>query len=269
MFMPSARSHPLDSNRPAPVPKSRAQNQDGPEQRLFFLVLLKTLLGIALVHPTLSGPAKDRITDLIRGLIERLEQQRLAAPSTNPAQDAPHRGSAAILARTTGNPHRTGRTRRPRAEPAAAPRSRPPQRASVNQVHGPPRHSTQHEHPALARWPPAPAFSPSMPPHRRLAAQRVAPTRSKPHQQFRPIVFGTCIRNPRHQNSVMAVPDTAIHAIPFPPAMRLMHKRRLASAPPLRPHAALSSAPRPNSKSCTAGATYRVVIDIQTPPPGA
>ena len=172
MFMASARPNPLDSTRPRPAPESRAQNWDTPNQRLFFVVLLKALLGIALAHPTLTREARDYLTGVIRGLIERLEQRQAPAPSTNPAHTNKHRGTAAILARPSRNRAPiAARRRRPRAEPAPRPPAQAPHCASANQVRGPPHH-----HPPVrdrSIQPPTPA--PRCPPHRRLAAQRVAP----------------------------------------------------------------------------------------------
>ena len=150
MFMASARPHPLDSNRPPPVPKSRAQIPDAPDQRLFFILLLKTLLAIGLAHPTLTREARDRITGMIRALIERLEQQRSPAPSADPAQTSQHRRTAAIRTRASRNRAPTARRkRRPRAEPAAPRSTKRPHCASANQVCGPPRRPSQHQHPAL------------------------------------------------------------------------------------------------------------------------
>ena len=141
--MPSARPNPLDSNRLPPVRESRAQNPDTTEGRLFFLVLLRTLLGIALIHPTLTRDAREHLTGLIRALIERLEQRH--APATTPADSSP--ATAAIRARTGRSPgHAFGRRRRPHAEPAAPPQT--PHCASVNQARGPPRRSHQHPAPA-------------------------------------------------------------------------------------------------------------------------
>jgi hypothetical protein len=145
MFMPSARPNPLDSNRPPPAPESRAQNQDTPVQRLFFLALLRMLLGIALAHPTLTRDARDHLTGVIRGLIDHFEQQRRPAPSADPAHTSHRPATAAIRARTGRNPGPIGgRRRRPRAEPAAPPRPGALPCASANQVRGPPRLPSQH-----------------------------------------------------------------------------------------------------------------------------
>ena len=172
--MPSARSHPIDSIPPRhrPGPQSRAQNLNAPDHRLIFLFLFKTLLGIAMVHTALGGPDRDHIIGLIRALIDRLEQRRPPAPATGPAQDTQHAGIVAGTGRLRRTPDRT---HRPRAKPSAPPpQSRHP--ASANQVHGPPPHPTQHHRPVIPRRPHQAATSIlRCPPHRRLAAQRVAP----------------------------------------------------------------------------------------------
>jgi hypothetical protein len=161
--MPSARSNPLDSNRPRPVRQSHAQNPDTPERRLFFLALLRTLLGIAIVHPTLTRETRDHLIGLIRGVIERIEQNRLPAPARAPAQGRQNRASATILASARHQ-------RRPRAEPAPPPPRAAPHCASANQVRGPPRATpTSINAPSFARPPPA-AFLPRSPTHRHLAA---------------------------------------------------------------------------------------------------
>jgi hypothetical protein len=123
--------------------ETRAQNQDAPDHRLFFLVLLRTLLGIALAHPTLTRDAKDHLTGLIRALIDHLEQQRRPAPSAGSAHDSQHSATAAIRARTACNPARNqgptgGRRRRPRAEPAPPPSPGALPCPSANRVRGPP-----------------------------------------------------------------------------------------------------------------------------------
>jgi hypothetical protein len=173
--MPSARSNPLDSNPPGHrrAPKSRVQNQDAPGQRLIFLVLLRTMLGIAMAHAALGGPDRDRIIGLIRALIDRLEQQRPPTPSTDPAQDTQH---PRIIAATGRRLRRTpDRTRWFHAEPSAPP-MQAPHCASANQVRGPPPHPSQHHRPVISRKPhPAATSLLRCPPHRRLAAQRVAP----------------------------------------------------------------------------------------------
>jgi hypothetical protein len=121
-----------DRIRNRPDRESRAQNQDAPAQRLLFLVLFRMLLGMALAHTALGGPDRDHIIGLIRALIERLEQQRRPAPTTD----------AAIRARRNQGP--TGRRkRRLRAGPAAPLPPRPPHCASTNQVRGPPPHQHQ------------------------------------------------------------------------------------------------------------------------------
>jgi hypothetical protein len=149
MFMASARPNPLDSNRPRPVRESRAQDWDTPGQRLLFIVLFKTLLGIALAHPTLTRDARDHLAGLIRGLIDRLEQRN--APAATPAQTSRHPAGTAIRARTGRTPTRIpSRRRRPRAEPAPPPHPQAPHCASANQVRGPPRHPRRRQHPALA-----------------------------------------------------------------------------------------------------------------------
>ena len=165
--MPSAHHTPLDSTRPRPVPESCAQNLDAPGQRFLFLVLFRTLLGIAMAHTALGGPDRDHIIGLIRALIDRLEQRRPPAPSTDPTQTS-HPTAAAILARAGRRPGRNqgpagGRRRRPRAEPAAPPPLQAPHCASANQVRGPPRHPRPHQRPSSRDGPPTATSAPDAP----------------------------------------------------------------------------------------------------------
>jgi hypothetical protein len=156
MFMPSARSNPLDSNPPShrPGPQSRAQNLNAPGHRLIFLFLFKTLLGIAMTHTALGGPDRDHIIGLIRALIDRLEQQGQPAPSTGPTQHSQHPGTARIIARARRYPGRSARrTHRPHAKPFAPPPPQSRHRASANQVHGPPPHPRQQNRPVIPRRP--------------------------------------------------------------------------------------------------------------------